>query len=342
VLNTGQAELYPVVQPELQVAHVPDPEMLTRVRALGPRSLMIVPLLARDRTLGALTLARGASRRPYGADDLALAEDLARRCALAVDNARLYEQAQQAVQARDEFLSIASHELRTPLAGIKGFAQVLQTAQQRGQLVPEQLTRGLQRIDDASNRLNELIQDLLDVSRIQAGPLLLRPHALDLAALVRDVTTRFGEQQDPQRRLVLDLAAEPCRLVADAHRVEQILTNLLENAVKYSPDGGEIRVALHPSGEGVALQIVDTGIGLPHDAAEAIFEPFGRAPNAARRHIPGMGLGLYICREIAERHGGRIWAESAGEDQGTTFCLWLPLAASVAAPRAESHAGRQR
>jgi signal transduction histidine kinase len=330
VLATGEPVLVPHISPELQTAHIADPEQLRLVRELGPRSLMVVPLRARDSTLGAVTLASAGSGRVYGPDDLALAVGLARRCALAIDSARLYEQAQEAVRARDEFLSIASHELRTPLAGIKGFAQVLQAAQGRGQLAPEQLARGLQRIDEASNRLNDLIQDLLDVSRIRTGQLLLRPHPLDLAALVYDVTTRFGEQLDAQHRLVVDLVVNPCPVVADAHRIEQILTNLLDNAAKYSPQGGELRLSLTTSDGGVLLRVQDAGIGLPPESMDAVFEPFGRAPNAARRHIPGMGLGLYICREIAQRHGGRIWAESAGEDQGTIFSLWLPL--TVVAP----------
>jgi signal transduction histidine kinase len=326
VLATGRPVLVPHISPELQTAHISDPEHLRLVRELGPRSLMVVPLRARDRTLGALTLASAGSGRVYGTDDLALAEDLARRCALAVDNARLYEQAQQAVRARDEFLSIASHELRTPLAGVKGFAQVLLAAQARGQLTPDQLKRGLQRIDEASNRLNDLIQDLLDVSRIRMGQLLLRPLPIDLAALVREAASRFGEQLDDGHRLVVDLAVDPCPILADAHRIEQILMNLLDNAAKYSPHGGELRVQLASDQDGVLLQVRDHGIGLPPESVDTVFEPFGRAPNAARRHIPGMGLGLYICREIAQRHGGRIWAESGGEDQGTTFSLWLPLA----------------
>ncbi|HLH25328.1 MAG TPA: cache domain-containing protein [Chloroflexota bacterium] len=329
-LSTGQPVFLPQVSPEIQAANITDPEHLRLVRELGPRSLMVVPLCARGRTLGALTLASADSGRVFGPDDLALAEDLARRCALAVDNARLYKQAQEAVRARDEFLSIASHELRTPLAGVKGFAQVLQAAQARGQLVPDQLARGLQRIDEASNRLNDLIQDLLDVSRIRMGQLLLRPHPLDLAVLLREVTSRFGEQLDGRHRLVVDLAVEPCTIVADAHRIEQILTNLLDNAAKYSPQGGQVHVRLLPSDGGVLVQVQDAGIGLPGESVDSVFEPFGRAPNAARRHIPGMGLGLYICREIAQRHGGRIWAESRGEDQGTTFSLWLPRAAVAA------------
>ncbi|HEY7068202.1 MAG TPA: cache domain-containing protein [Chloroflexota bacterium] len=334
VLRTGKAEFYPHVSPELQTARITDPEHLRLVRELGPRSLMVVPLQARGRTLGALTIAISETDRVYSPDDLALAENLAGRCAMAVDNARLYEQAQQAVRARDEFLSIASHELRTPLAGVKGFAQVLQAAQARGQLVPDQLARGLQRIDEASNRLNDLIQDLLDVSRIRMGQLLLRPHPVDLAALVREVASRLSEQLDPEHPLVLDLPVESCPVVADAHRIEQIITNLFDNAVKYTPQGSELRVGLAPSAEGIVLQVQDHGIGLSPESLQSIFEPFGRAPNAARRHIPGMGLGLYICREIAERHGGRIWAESNGEDQGTTFNLWLPLttAASTAEP----------
>ncbi|MDP9367431.1 MAG: ATP-binding protein, partial [Chloroflexota bacterium] len=119
-------------------------------------------------------------------------------------------------------------------------------------------------------------------------------------------------------------AAGRCWVVGDPARLEQVLSNLLDNAVKYSPDGGEVRLTLEPDGEGVLLRIRDQGIGLPPGATETIFEPFDRAVNAERRHLPGLGLGLYICRSIVEQHGGRIWAESPGEGNGTTVAVWLP------------------
>jgi signal transduction histidine kinase len=335
VLRTGEPEFFPVADDAVVAGMARDEEHLARIREQNFQSVMIVPLLARGRTLGAIDFITSVSGRRYTKDDLALAEDLARRCALALDNARLYREARDAVYARDQFLSIASHELRTPLTGIKGFAQVLLGAIGRGQIEPERLERSLQRIDDACNRLNELVQDLLDVSRIRTGQMRLRPHQMNFALLVRDVVTRYVEQLGDPHRLVLDVALDPCPVLVDMHRIEQVLTNLLDNAAKYSPQGGEIRVTVEASEGGVLLRVVDRGIGLPPGTAESIFEPFGRAANASARHIPGMGLGLYICREIAERHGGRIWAESAGEGQGTTLALWLPFAdAAVLSERA--------
>ncbi len=287
---------------------------------------MVVPLLARGRVIGAITLIASESGRTFDQDDLALAEDLARRAAAAVDNARLFGQAQAAVRARDQFLSIAAHELRTPVAGLKGYAQMLLRAQARGGLTPERLAQALRTVNTASDRLATLTDDLLDVSRIRLGQLPLRPVPLDLAALVRDVGGRFADGLGPAHRLVSDVPAGPITTTVDASRIEQVLTNLLDNARKYAPEGGEICLGLRGGADdhGVELFVQDSGIGLPPGTAEVIFEPFGRAANAAARNLPGLGLGLYICRDIVERHGGRIWAESAGDGQGTIVRIWLP------------------
>ncbi len=169
-----------------------------------------------------------------------------------------------------------------------------------------------------------LTSDLLDVSRIRTGQLPFHPRPIDLAALVREVAGRFEDRLDDIHRLEVRTGG-PCPVLADADRVDQVVTNLIENAAKYSPGGGTIEVTVSGDGADAVVTVRDPGIGLPPGAAEGIFVPFGRAPNAAKQNIPGMGLGLYICRTIIERHGGVIRAESAGEGQGTTVSFRLPL-----------------
>jgi two-component system OmpR family sensor kinase len=166
---------------------------------------------------------------------------------------------------------------------------------------------------------------LLDVGRLQQGRLPLRFRDMNLADLVRGVVARQASRSEASP-VALQLACDPCYIVADADRLEQVVTNLLENAFKYSPHEGTIEMELSGDDAGVSLAVRDYGIGFPAAAAERIFEPFGRAANATERNIPGMGLGLYISRQIVERHGGRLWAESLGEARGTTFHVWLPRA----------------
>lgn len=145
-----------------------------------------------------------------------------------------------------------------------------------------------------------------------------------MAARVREVLERYRPQFDQQHRLLTEGLDTPLPILADVNRLEQVLINLIENALKYSPDGGDIRLLLRPEETGALLQVRDSGIGMPSGATEAVFAPFGRGANAEQLVLPGLGLGLYICRMIAESHGGRIWADSAGEGQGTTISLWLP------------------
>lgn len=249
------------------------------------------------------------------------ASDVTARKQAEEERERARQEAEAAVHARDEFLSIASHELRNPIAAIKATAQLMQRLRERGRLDEDRLARYTRTLTETSERLALLVDDLLDVSRLQSGrfPVYLTP--VDLAALVRRAVEieRVGAGQ---HRLRLQLNDVPV-LRLDADRMRQVIVNLLDNAVKYSPDGGEVRILLSHDDKGVWLRVRDEGIGLPADALETIFEPFGRAPNAASSQIQGMGLGLYIARRIVEAHGGKLWAESAGEGKGTTMCLWL-------------------
>jgi signal transduction histidine kinase len=325
VLRTGVSEMYGGEASESQrAARAHDAEHLRMLRELDSRAVMIVPLTARGRMLGALSVISTQPGRLYDPTDLAIAEEMARRCGQAVDNARLHQEAQSAVKARDRFVSIASHELRTPIARVKGYAEMVLAAHSDGDLTDEMLTRSLRRIDNASDRLTALVRDLLDVSKISAGNLPMRLRSLDVTELVREVVSRYQEQLSGTGVLLLDIVGTPGAVSADPDRLEQVLTNLIDNALKYSPEGAELRVRVQPKARGVLLEVQDHGIGLPPEAVERIFEPFSRAANAEERQISGMGLGLYICRNIVLQHHGRIWAHSGGEGSGTVMSVWLP------------------
>ncbi len=233
-------------------------------------------------------------------------------------------EAEDALRVRDEFLSIASHELRNPVAAAKGSAQLLLRSLRRGRSDPERTERQLGAIIDATNRLAVLIDDLLDVSRLQSGQFPMRKRQVDLAALVRE-EVESASATAREHRMVVEGVSNPCMVTVDPDRIRQVLVNLLDNGAKYSPGGGEVRVVLSCDEQGATLQVQDQGIGLPEGAEGRIFEPFGRAPNAAGSNVQGMGLGLYICRRIAEAHGGSLRPRSGGEGRGTVMTLRLPV-----------------
>jgi signal transduction histidine kinase len=255
------------------------------------------------------------------------------------------DQAEAALRVRDEFLAIASHEFRTPLTSVKGTAQLALRALERGVLDDARATKHLQSINASADRLEQLLVDLMDVSRMRSEGPIIRPEIMDLVTLVRGLSERYADGSGDLHRLVTHLPDGPVLVEGDPGRLEQVLDNMLSNAVKYTPAGGEITTRLgevrHGSSfatvrtrvpraqderDGVVLSVTDTGIGMPQEEQERIFEPFGRATNATRHGMPGMGMGLYICRQIVEAHGGRMWVESAGEGRGTAMSVWLPLA----------------
>jgi signal transduction histidine kinase len=295
-------------------------------------AVVSVPLTIGGQVIGVISL-RFAEERPFDTASRDLIEAIAGQCAQALERARLYEaeraaraEAEEAVRARDQFLSIAAHELKTPVTALKGTAQLLLRRHARGMLDTDRLTRALGILEVSADRLAQLTDDLLDVSRIRTGQLPLNPHETDLIALIREAMRRASEQLGARQRLILEARDPLAPVWADAGRIEQVLTNLLDNAMKYSPDDGTVAVTVRAEGEGVVTEVRDNGIGLPPGAAETIFTPFGRAANAVVGSLPGMGLGLYICRNILERHGGWIRAESDGEGCGTAVSFWLPSA----------------
>jgi signal transduction histidine kinase len=233
--------------------------------------------------------------------------------------ARLYREAQEAIRLRDEFLSVASHELKTPLTTLTLRLEQLLRRVRAGQPADEhQVGLALAQV----GRLTALINDLLDVSRIMSGRLTIRREPISLAALVREAVASAVETD--KHTIALDEPRDDMVVAGDRDRLQQVLANLLDNAVKYTPMGGTIRVSLSRRGGEVVLSVADPGIGIPKDQQGMLFERFFRAQNAPTSSYGGLGLGLHICRDIVERHGGRIWVES-DVGRGSIFSVALPI-----------------
>ncbi|XXX73144.1 AAA family ATPase [Sorangium sp. So ce134] len=296
---------------------------------LGVHAFIRVPLLARDRCFGVMLLLLTAPRRRYGPADLWLAEELGARAALALENARLFAEAQQAIERRDEFLLVASHELKTPLTSLKMQAHLLDRLlrrYQRAELAPERLDAALQVLNRQIARLGHLVNELLDVTRLSAGRLTLARSPVDLAALALEVVERMSQQLADARcgiRLELD---EPVVGRWDPSRMEQVLINLLSNAMKYGA-GGPIHVVVRGQPDRALLLVRDHGMGIAEADQARIFERFERAVSV--RNFGGLGLGLYIVRWIVTSHGGTVRVESK-PGAGATFIVELPLLAADA------------
>jgi PAS domain S-box-containing protein len=335
VLRTGTTEFTPDLTDELIDRTIPDPQHRRDLRELGLRSILSVPLISRGKTLAALTLVYGDSGRRYTEADVRLAEDLARRAATSLDNGLLYQEAQEAIRARDLFLSIASHELNTPLTSLTLNIQTLQRALQRaasGALSPELVDTRLQSVQRQLRRLGKLIHELLDISRITAGKLRLEPEEVDLAVLARDLALRFS---DDLIRAGGELRLETPESVVgvwDRLRLEQILQNLLSNAIKYGR-GLPIEVQVRTDAERALVVVKDQGIGIATEDQARLFQRFERL--ASERHYSGFGLGLWIVRQILDAMGGRIHVQSE-PGQGSVFTVELPLRPPENLPSPES------
>jgi signal transduction histidine kinase len=320
VLDTGTSELVPQVTDTFLQAISVSPEHLELWRGLGLSGMLIVPLKARGRTRGAMGFF-AASRQRYDARDVQLAEDLGRLAGLAVDNAVLYREAQAAVQARDDMLSVVSHDLGNPLSAIRIGTSLLL----RG-IPPEEREHGgwfhLESIRQSTEQMERLINDLLDVKRLEAGKVKLERRPTPVEPLLRSVHDTFA-QLASQRGLNLICAAPDILppVWADRQRILQVLSNLIGNSLKFTPSGGRIGLdAVAGTGE-VIFRVSDTGQGIAPDHLPHVFERFWQSRREGKQ---GLGLGLAICKGIVEAHGGRIWVESEN-GLGTTVGFTLPV-----------------
>ena len=332
-----------------QVVSTGYPSLTTNVRGMGDdthpgtyhpspmklASLLILPLRTRREMLGALVIAANDPEHEMTDDKLPLAEILAERAALAIENSKLYTEQVEArrkvedlSRLKDEFLSIASHELRTPVTSIKGYTQLAKMLIKENDLntSEEYLDIALDQID----RMSRLILELLDVSRIETGRLEIRREPIAWAHFVRDVVHRHHTAVS-DRRFHVSVPNDGKIVTGDRDRLEQVLGNLLENAVKYSPDGSDITVTVEDKGDSFVTAVCDRGIGIPADELGQVFERFHRGRQVSSTNYGGLGLGLYITKQIIERHGGTIWVESR-EGQGTTFYFSLPVAEAQTIP----------
>jgi PAS domain S-box-containing protein len=319
VRTRGVARL---IEPQRQTAdsHV---QALTR---FGLGSIMVVPLQVRGQLLGNLSLGQlNGSSRQYGATDLGFAEDIGRRCALALENARLYRAAQRAVSARDEFLAATSHELRTPLSHVKGFVSTLR----RTDIEFDEETRAdfLAEVEREADRLADLIGDLLEWSRVAThGPEIDRRSLASLAGLVAGGLDRVRGTVG-ERQLVIEVPETLPEVCVDGSQIERVVANLVDNAVKYSPPGTRIRIVGSIEADELIMRVEDEGLGIPPDHLARVFEPFFRDTGGGWPAKPGTGLGLAVCRSIVNAHGGHIHAENLPA-RGAALVVSLPVATS--------------
>ena len=331
VLKTGQAAMVSGITDEMLVHAARSREHLETLRLLQLHAYISVPLVANGRSLGVMTFVTAESRRSYDHEDLLVAQAVAERAALAVDNARAYSEARAANRAKDEFLATLSHELRTPINAIMGWGQILQT----GIADPSRTAHAIDAIVRNAAAQARLIEDLLDLSRIISGKLRLDVELVDLGAVVSAATVTIEPAAQVKGLRVQTVVEESAaRVHGDRQRLQQAVWNLLSNAVKFTPRGGSVQTNVRRVGSQVEIMVSDTGEGIEADVLPFVFDRFRQADSSSTRQHAGLGLGLAIVRHIVELHGGTVHASSDGPNRGATFRLLLPISIAAAAPDA--------
>ncbi len=333
VLRTGSSELVSEISETGMAAAVADPDLLALIRSIGVASSMCVPLRVRGKIAGAISVYAAQPGRRFVPSDLRVAEEVAQRANVALENARSFNEAQDANRIKDEFLATVSHELRTPLSAILGWASMLQTNEPD----PEALRRGLETIERNARAQARLIEDVLDVSRIIAGNLRLDIQAVDMSAVVH-LALEVVEPMARAKGVVIESIVDEAvgSVAGDPDRLQQVIWNVVSNAVKFTPQGGRVILAAKRDNAQVVVRVTDTGEGISASLLPFIFDRFRQADSSSTRQHGGLGLGLAIARHLTELHGGAIRAESAGKGFGAVFTISLPIRAVQVAQPPES------
>ncbi|HZG38118.1 MAG TPA: PAS domain S-box protein [Nodosilinea sp.] len=328
-LRTGQSDFVPEIPDELLVHAAQDPEHLEILRQVGFSSVMTVPLHSQDRVIGAISFISAESGRRYTPADLQLAEELAQRASLAIENAQLYQAAQRdrtkaeaANRIKDEFLAVLSHELRSPLNPILGWARMLRSKS----LDAAKTDQALETIERNAKLQAQLIEDLLDVSRILQGKLTLTVAPVNLVTTIEAAAETVRLAAEAKRiQIQTTLQAIAGQVLGDTNRLQQVIWNLLSNAVKFTPAGGQVTITLEQVDAYAQIRVRDTGKGIHPDFLPHVFDYFRQEDGTTTRQFGGLGLGLAIVRQLTELHGGLVWADSPGPNLGATFTVLLPL-----------------
>jgi signal transduction histidine kinase len=320
VLENRQTVLYQFLSSEIFPSGRYTEETLRAIRAADPKSMIVAPLVARERLVGIIALISSSKSRLYGPRDVRLAEELARRAALSIDNARLFSEAQRAVKTREDLLAIVSHDLKNPLANIELAVNLLRGFKR---IDTSEVKEFVNKVQRSADQMEILIADLLDFARIQSGTFSVVASADRLSDVLIPVMDRMRPLAEAKgQTLEGDLPSSLPYVAIDAHRIGQVVSNLISNAIKFTPQAGVIRISARQQDQKIVVSVTDTGPGIPQEHLSKIFERFWQTPGTKQK---GSGLGLSIAKGIVEAHGGTIWAESQS-GKGSSFCFTMPVA----------------
>ena len=332
VAATGQSELHAVISDDTLRDAAHDSDQLRMLRGLGLRSYICVPMRTRGETVGVISFAVAGSGRQFGSAQLALAEQLAGRAAVAIENARLYAELREADQRKDEFLATLAHELRNPLAPIRTSLEILRMPAAD----PSLLERSREIIERQVTHLARLVEDLLDVSRVMRGKIELRRERVSLSTVVAHaIETALPVLDTQAQQLTVAIPAPPIELDADPVRLGQVIGNLLTNAAKYTPRGGHIGISAAVESGRAVIRVRDNGVGIAPALLPRVFDLFVQADDSVSRSQGGLGIGLTLVKSLVEMHGGTVEARSDGAGQGSEFIVRLPVSRG-ARPSTES------